>query len=186
MSVDSSVRSRRRAWLRAVARAGLAVPLAAAAAASTARAATPAAQNAAQLWQPREVGTLRARMRTERRVLVGLFSRPDCVFCAALRRDQLVHLVRESDHLGIIVAEFDLTMKTRFGGADASSPFGDSPAEFARRMNVRATPTLVFMGEDGEVAERLVGYGSPDFYGAYLDDRIETAKRAVIDRKVQR
>lgn len=156
-------------------RAGLAAPFVHA---TGARAATPGPRNAAVLWQPREVGPLRDRIRTERRVLVALFSRPDCAFCAALRRDQLVHLVRESDTLGIIVAEFDLTMKTRFGDADASSPFGDSPAEFARRLNVRATPTVVFMGDNGEVAERLVGYGSPDFYGAYLDDRIETAKRS--------
>jgi hypothetical protein len=44
---------------------------------------------------------------------------------------------------------------------------------------VKIAPTLVFLGPDGEIAERLVGYGSPDFFSAYLDDRIDAAKRAI-------
>jgi thioredoxin-related protein len=130
------------------------------------------------LWQPRAVVPLLEQMRTERRVLVALFSRPDCPYCEALRRDQLIHLAREGDDLGVVVAEFDFTDDTRFSDADPASLFGASPADFARRLNVHLSPTVVFLGQRGELAERLVGYGSPDFYGAYLDDRVQAATRA--------
>jgi len=40
-------------------------------------------------------------------------------------------------------------------------------------------PTLLFIGRDGkEVAERLRGVPLPDFYGAYLQQRVEAANRA--------
>jgi hypothetical protein len=42
-------------------------------------------------------------------------------------------------------------------------------------MGVRFAPTVAFLGPDGELAERLLGYQSADFYGAYLDDRIAEA-----------
>lgn len=51
-----------------------------------------------------------------------------------------------------------------------------SPAALARSFGIRVAPTVVFLANGGgEVAERLVGYNSPDFYGAYLDRRIASA-----------
>jgi hypothetical protein len=41
------------------------------------------------------------------------------------------------------------------------------------------SPTVVFLGPRGELAERLVGYPSADFYNAYLDDRIARARAAI-------
>ena len=48
-----------------------------------------------------------------------------------------------------------------------------------RAWQVKAAPTVLFLGPGGrEVADRLVG-GSPDFYSAYLDGRLERARQAV-------
>ena len=45
--------------------------------------------------------------------------------------------------------------------------------------DVKIAPTVLFLGAGGkEVAERLVG-GSPDFYAAYLDNRLTQARKAV-------
>ena len=44
---------------------------------------------------------------------------------------------------------------------------------------VRLAPTVLFLGPEGEVAERLIGYGSPDFFGAYLDQRLAQARAAL-------
>lgn len=45
--------------------------------------------------------------------------------------------------------------------------------------DVKIAPTVLFLGPGGkEVAERLVG-GSPDFYAAYLDNRLTQARKAV-------
>jgi hypothetical protein len=36
---------------------------------------------------------------------------------------------------------------------------------------------LFFNNEGVELAERIVGVAVPDFFGAYLEQRLETAKR---------
>jgi hypothetical protein len=49
-----------------------------------------------------------------------------------------------------------------------------------RRWGVKVAPTLLFLGGQGrEVAERLVGALLPDFYGAYLAQRLETARQSL-------
>jgi thiol-disulfide isomerase/thioredoxin len=115
-------------------------------------------------------GALRAAQ-AEGRPLVVLFSTPGCPWCRTLRRDVLHHLVAQSDARGVRVFELDLTDNRPF--ADGT---GDSPASVARGLAARVSPTVVFIGPRGELAERLVGYPSPDFYNAYLDDRIARAR----------
>ena len=40
--------------------------------------------------------------------------------------------------------------------------------------------TLLFLNDKGEeVAERILGYNTPEFYGAYLDKAIDKAVDAV-------
>ena len=114
--------------------------------------------------------------------VVVMFSRVGCVWCAALRRDQLSHLAREAPARGVRVGEFDVGDTRRFspgpsreGGPGAAA----SGADLADRLGVRVTPTVVFLGPRGELADRLVGYSSRDFYGAYLDERIERARAAL-------
>ena len=46
---------------------------------------------------------------------------------------------------------------------------------------IEIAPTVLFLGRQGvEVAQRLVGGYIPDFYGAYLEQRLETARAAVL------
>lgn len=52
--------------------------------------------------------------------------------------------------------------------------------QLVRTWGVRVAPTVLFFGRGGaEVAERLVGGYIADFYGAYLDERLRTARRAL-------
>ncbi|WP_313299689.1 hypothetical protein [Diaphorobacter sp.] len=52
--------------------------------------------------------------------------------------------------------------------------------QLVKALNIDAAPTVLFFGRDGaEVAERLVGGSTSDFYGAYLDERIARARAAV-------
>ena len=112
----------------------------------------------------------------DRTVVVALFSLPGCPFCEAIRRDQLRHLAREQAAQRVRVVEYDLTDRRPFGGPAARTPAPDSPAALAASLDVRLAPTGAFIGPDGrEIAERLVGYSSPDFYGAYLEQRIAQA-----------
>ena len=114
--------------------------------------------------------------------VVVMFSRVDCVWCAALRRDQLSHLARAAPERGVRVVEFDVNDTRKFSpgpSKDGGPGAAVSGADLADRLGVRLTPTVVFLGPRGELADRLVGYPSRDFYGAYLDERIEQARTAL-------
>lgn len=46
------------------------------------------------------------------------------------------------------------------------------------------TPTVLLLGRQGQaLAERLVGVAVPDFDGAYLDERLATARQALAAHK---
>lgn len=52
--------------------------------------------------------------------------------------------------------------------------------ELVHAWNVTVAPTVLFFGRGGaEVAPRLKGIGSADYYGAFLDDRLEQARAAI-------
>lgn len=113
-----------------------------------------------------------AESRDTGRPIVLMFSSIGCAWCELVRRDHLRHLARDQQKLGVIVIELDLLDRKPFSD-------GDSPAGIATAMGIRFAPTVAFVGPDGELAERLIGYQSADFYGAYLADRIEQAAAAL-------
>ena len=50
--------------------------------------------------------------------------------------------------------------------------------ELVRRWQIKVAPTLLFVGPAGrELAARMEGSYQPDFYGAYLDERLVTASQ---------
>ena len=119
------------------------------------------------------------------RPLVVMFSLRGCPWCDALRREHFAALMAAQEPLGVFAIEIDLTDARPFAAARATdtgpapSLKADSPRELGRLHRVRLAPTVLFLGPDGEVAERLVGYGSPDFFGAYLEQRLAQARAAL-------
>jgi hypothetical protein len=136
----------------------------------------PAASAPAGVWKNTKLALPRpaswkavlAESRATGRPIVLMFSSVGCAWCELVRRDHLRYLARDQQKLGVIVVELDLLDRKPF--AD-----GETPAGIAKAMGVRFAPTVAFLGPEGELAERLLGYQSADFYGAYLDDRIAEA-----------
>jgi thiol-disulfide isomerase/thioredoxin len=114
--------------------------------------------------------TLRESARSGKPIVI-MFSRPDCPHCLALRLESMRHLRADDARRGILVYELDITDDRPLV---AESP--TSPQSIARSMAIRLVPTVAFLGPEGELAERLVGYGSRDFYNAYLEDRIDRSQ----------
>jgi thioredoxin-related protein len=139
------------------------------------------------------------------RVLVIMFTRPSCAFCEALRREHLLPMQAALKTLAspqisskqsredfalepaaakrITLWELDLTSRKTFENSAGVSPAATARWQahaqaLAESLQIRLTPTLAFFGAKGEVAERLVGYGSRDFFGAYLEQRLEAALSA--------
>lgn len=106
---------------------------------------------------------------------VLLFSQDGCPYCAIARTNYLRPLA-ESRPSGLVIAEVELgsrRMLADWNGAQRTH------AEFARAHNVRLAPTVMFLDAQGrELAPAIVGL-SHDFFGAYLDARIATARSAL-------
>jgi hypothetical protein len=106
--------------------------------------------------------------------LTVMVSLPGCPFCKVVRDQHLTPLLRSR-----AAAVVQVEMGSPLALLDwTGQPF--SHAEQVRRWAVKVAPTLLFFGRQGnEAAERLVGSLLPDFYGAYLMQRLETARQSL-------
>jgi thioredoxin-related protein len=106
--------------------------------------------------------------------LLVMVSLEGCPFCKVARENYLAPLQRQS---GLAMVQIDMRnrqMVQDFGGTSQTQD------QLIRSWGIKVAPTVLFFGRGGaEVAERLVGGYIPDFYGAYLDDRLRTARAAV-------
>lgn len=108
--------------------------------------------------------------------LVLLVSLPGCPYCELVRRNYLLPARRES---GLQAWQLDITdIRTPLTGFDGKPT---TAAAQTKAWKATFTPTVLFLGPRGQaLAEPLVGAAIPDFYGAYLDERLALARRAVV------
>lgn len=106
--------------------------------------------------------------------LVVMVSLVGCPFCHVARESYLAPLRREE---GLPVVQIDMRNRQNVTDFQGQTLTQD---ELIRRWGVKVAPTVLFFGRGGvEIAERLVGGYIPDFYGAYLDERIKQARSVV-------
>ena len=103
--------------------------------------------------------------------LVLLVSLPGCPYCELVRRSYLLPMRAE----GLQAFQINVTDSRQpvrdFAGAVSNG------AALARQWKASFTPTVLFFDARGnEIAQRLVGVAVPDFYGAYLDAELATAR----------
>jgi thiol-disulfide isomerase/thioredoxin len=107
--------------------------------------------------------------------LVVMVSLEGCPFCKIARENYLAPLQRQS---GLSIVQIDMRNRQMVQDFSGSSQTQD---QLIRSWGIKVAPSVLFFGRGGvEVAERLVGGYIPDFYGAYLDDRLRVARAAVV------
>jgi thioredoxin-related protein len=107
--------------------------------------------------------------------MVLLISLPGCPYCELVRRNYLLPARNES---GLEAWQLNIndnsTPLTGFDGKTTTA------AAWTKTWKVSFTPTVLFLGPEGQkLAEPLVGVAVPDFYGAYLEERLEMARTAL-------
>lgn len=108
------------------------------------------------------------------RPLLVMVSLEGCAFCKQVRDS---HLAPMREREGLAVVQLDMRNKQAVVDFDGRSLTQD---ELIRSWGVSVAPTVLFFGRGGaEIAERMVGGYIPDFYGAYLDDRLRIARAVV-------
>ena len=102
--------------------------------------------------------------------LVVMVSLEGCPFCRVVREHHLLPLRQE----GQPIVQVDMRSDARVLDFAGQLRTHD---ELVRAWKVVSAPTLLFLGKGArEVAPRLQGSSIPDFYGAYLEQRIQVAR----------
>ncbi|MGI9151807.1 MAG: thioredoxin fold domain-containing protein [Limnohabitans sp.] len=105
--------------------------------------------------------------------LVVMVSLQGCPFCKVVRENYLNPL-RAS---GLQVVQIDMRDHRPLIDFTGATTTHDA---WIRQQRVKIAPTVLFFGAQGrEVATRLNGAYLPDFYGAYLDEQLAVARKAV-------
>jgi thioredoxin-related protein len=105
--------------------------------------------------------------------LIVMVSLPGCPFCKMVRESYLPSTVQEH---GLTVLQVDMHQPTPVADLHGRST---THGQLVRDWGIKVAPTLLFFGKQGlEVAPRLIGAAVPDFYGAYLQERIDKALKA--------
>src|ERR1035437_8511220 len=106
--------------------------------------------------------------------LVVLVSLDGCPFCKMVRELYLRPLRQQQ---GLPVVQVDMRSASVAQDFNGTALTHDG---LVHAWNVTLAPTVLFFGRNGaEVAPRLEGMGSLDYYGAFLDARLEQARSAV-------
>ncbi|OPF65011.1 MULTISPECIES: thioredoxin fold domain-containing protein [Hydrogenophaga] len=104
--------------------------------------------------------------------LVVMTTLAGCPYCDLVRNHHLLPMLRQGQLHAVQLDVRDRTSNLQ--GFDGSMT---TPAEQAKAWKARFAPTVLFLGAKGEdLAERLVGVAVPDFYGEYLDARLQQAR----------
>jgi hypothetical protein len=106
--------------------------------------------------------------------LVVMVSLDGCPFCKIARENYLGPMHAQQ---GLHVVQVDMRSPLAIKNFKGATLTQDS---LIRSWGVKVAPTLLFFGRGGvEVAERMAGAYIPDFYGAYLDERLRVARASL-------
>lgn len=113
--------------------------------------------------------------RNSNAVILLYFSAPDCRYCMKLEEAVLKPMLRSGDYdKQVILRKVDWRsplMINDFSGRRVSLH------GLAEHYAVKVTPTLMFVDpKGGEVAPRILGFQSSDFFWFYLDRRIKESQ----------
>lgn len=113
-----------------------------------------------------------ARAAAARKALLVMVSLEGCPYCKLVRDSYLAPLHAAGQPIVQVEMGRSLPLVDAQGRASTHD-------QVVRALDVRVAPTVLFLRRGGiEAAARLTGVPLPDFYGAYLDERVEAANRA--------
>ena len=106
--------------------------------------------------------------------LLVFVSLDNCPFCKIARENYLLPLMNEQS-IPIVQVNFRHSASVIDSRGQVMTQ-----DQLIRAWGVKVAPTVLFLGKEGkEVAPRLTGGSTSDFYGVYLDERVRIAQSAI-------
>ncbi len=121
-----------------------------------------------------------ARLSEHKRLpLLLLFSAEYCGFCTRLMEEFLIPMHRSGEYRDKV-----LIRELKLDSYETVRDFENRPTmpeDLAYRYNISVTPTILFLDHQGkELTRRMVGLGTADFFGLYLDAAIADARARLL------
>jgi thioredoxin-related protein len=140
---------------------------------------TPYVYATSQLELADDFSRIEGMSKESKQMVIVMVTQPDCSFCEYVKSAHIEPMLRKGTLENIaIVRELDLS------GIAFTDFSGDSinPGQFARRYNAEFSPSLLFLSANGDqLHEPIIGVGSRDYYGYYLDKAIEKSAKLLND-----
>lgn len=117
-------------------------------------------------------------MREKKIPLLLAFEASHCNYCARLKTEHLQPMNNNEGYTQrILIRTIQIDGKNEITGFNGEKI---SPSKLSKEYKAFLTPTMLFLNDKGdEVAKRMLGYNSPDYFGFYLDQAIEAAEKKV-------
>ncbi len=108
-------------------------------------------------------------------IIILYFSAPDCRYCMKLEEAVLKPMLKSGDYdKQALLRKIDWRSPVMVGDFSGQRI---SLYDLAEHYAVKVTPTLVFVDSNGrEIASRILGFQSADFFWFYLDRRLEQSR----------
>lgn len=123
--------------------------------------------------EPERVSDL--RQQSSHQVLLLLVSQPGCGYCDQVKEEVILPMIKS----GLYVPHTLIQQIVINNGEQLIDYQGQriSATDFARRYDAWATPTLLFLDHKGrELAPKMIGFNTPEYYGYYVDRSLEQAR----------
>ncbi len=109
-----------------------------------------------------------------------MFSMRDCQYCDVVREEFLKPMLRSGDYAERVIM-LELYSDSHAQLRDFNGQL-ISASVLIQRYKAGFAPTVVFLDSQGkELAERLIGITTRDFYGGFLDEAIDESLQRVHD-----
>ena len=107
-----------------------------------------------------------------------MFSREGCPYCEVVREEFLKPMLRSGDYADrVLILEIH---SDRYASLRDFNGDMISAESLAHRYRASFAPTVVFLDHHGkEMAKRLIGITTRDYYGGYLDEAINQSLQRV-------
>jgi thioredoxin-related protein len=106
--------------------------------------------------------------------ILVMFSRPNCPYCTRVLKEFLEPMQRNAEYRGKVIMR-----QVKVGSHAKLRDFSGgvtTHGEFARESGVGMVPAIKLYDSWGNpLTEPLVGLSTPDYYGGFLDQRIDEA-----------
>lgn len=131
-----------------------------------------------QLTEATDLSVEGSRARIEKSPILLLISQDHCPYCVQIKQEILGPMIISGEYEGrLLIREIFIDFGSRVHDFEGKEMEGST---FAHRYGVYLTPTLLFLGPDGnELAERLVGIQTPEMFFFYVDTAVEEAIAAL-------